>query len=277
LEGKDVKRTAVPALISCALIAIGVVSSAFADTKLTIVGSTALLPLIEAAANDYRKQNPGVTIDVAGGGSVVGIDRVAAHAVDIGDSDIQAPSHPELYDNRVAVIGFAVVTNAGVAVKSLTRAQIQDIFTGKATNWSALGGPALPIVVVNRSRNSGTRAVFAKTVMGGKPIADSALTEDATATVISTVKQTPGAISYVAFSWIKDSGLNALAIDGVGPADRNVVTGRYTFWSYEHMLTYGKPSGEAARFIDFVQTRRELLAQNGYIGIADMKVSATDR
>ena len=50
-------------------------------------------------------------ISVSGGGSGTGIYQVAGKAIDIGDSDILAPAHPALVDNKVAVIGFAVVTN----------------------------------------------------------------------------------------------------------------------------------------------------------------------
>lgn len=252
-------------------------TAAFAETSITIAGSTALLPLVKDAAGIYQSQHPDVKISVSGGGSGTGINQVAAKAVDIGDSDILAPSHPELKDNPVAVIGFAVVAHPGVGVKNLTKKQIQDIFSGKVSNWKDVGGTDQKIVVVNRPRSSGTRAVFTKTLMGGVPVSESGLTEDATGTVVSVVKTTPGAVSYAAFSGIRGAGLAELSIDGVAPTDENIITGKYPVWSYEHMFTVGPPTGEISRFIAFVQTRTDLISKNGFIKISAMKVKETDR
>ena len=262
-------------LVSCSVTALA--GPALAATTITAAGSTALLPLVLDAAAAYQKTHPDVQISVSGGGSGTGINQVAAKAIDIGDSDIQAPAHPELHDNRVAVIGFAVVTNPGVGVKNLSKAQLQDIFSGKATNWKQFGGPDLTIVVINRPRNSGTRAVFTKTVMGGIPISESGQVEDATGTVVSFVKQTPGAISYAAFSGTRGSGLTELAIDGVAPTDDNIRDGKYPTWSYEHMFTYGEPTGEVAKFIDYVSKSEDLVKKDGFILIGSMHVKETDR
>jgi phosphate transport system substrate-binding protein len=249
----------------------------FADASLTIAGSTALLPLVKDASGVYQGQHPDVKISVSGGGSGTGINQIAAKAIDIGDSDIQAPSQPSLIDNRVAVIGFAVVTNPDVNVKGLTKKQIQSIFAGTVTNWNQVGGPDQKVVVINRTRGSGTRVVFEKTVIAPEKVAESGLTEDATGTVISVVKQTPGAISYAAFSGTHGQPVTELAIDGVAPTDANILVGKYPFWSYEHMFTNGPAAGEAAKFIDFVKSNTDLLKKNGFIKIGDMKVAETDR
>jgi phosphate transport system substrate-binding protein len=250
---------------------------AFADTTITIAGSTALLPLVKDAAGEYQQAHPEVKISVSGGGSGTGINQVAAKAIDIGDSDILAPTHPELHDNRVAVVGFAVIVHSAAGVKNLTKAQLQGIFSGKTTNWKEVGGSDQKIVVVNRPRSSGTRAVFAKTLMGSTPINESGLTEDATGTVVSVVKQTPGAISYAALSGTRNSGLVELSIDGVAPTDENIIVGKYPVWSYEHMFTLGAPTGEISRFIAFVQSSSTLVRRDGFILIRDMKVRESDR
>jgi phosphate transport system substrate-binding protein len=265
-----------------ALLALGVslavpVVPAFGATSISIAGSTALLPLALDASTVYQQKNPDVKISVSGGGSGTGISQVAGKAIDIGDSDILAPAHPELVDNKVAVIGFAVVTNPSVTVKNLTKKQIQSIFTGAVTNWKDVGGNDQKIVVINRPRSSGTRAVFTKTVMEGQPVNESGLTEDATGTVVSVVKQTPGAISYAAFSGTRGKGVNELAVDGVAPTDENITIGKYPVWSYEHMFTNGPPSGEIAKFIEFVQKSSDLATKNGFIPLSDMKVKETDR
>jgi phosphate transport system substrate-binding protein len=264
-------------LLGVSVATVATVAPAIADTTITAAGSTALLPLVKDAADQYQAAHHDVKISVSGGGSGTGINQVSTKAVDIGDSDITAPKFPDLKDNRVAVTGFAVVINPDVKVKSLTKKQLQDVFTGKITNWKDLGGSDQKIVVINRPRTSGTRAVFIKTVMDGTPVNESDISADATGTVVTDVKQTPGAISYAAFSGTHTSGLSELAIDGVAPTDANVISGKYPFWSYEHMFTNGPATGEVAKFIAFVAGHSELLAKNGYIKLSDMKVTESDR
>jgi phosphate transport system substrate-binding protein len=244
---------------------------------ITIAGSTAMLPLVKDASGAYQAEHKDAQISVSGGGSAVGITQVAAKAIDIGDSDITAPDHPELTDNRVAVVGFAVVTNPSAGVKNLTRAQLRDVFAGNVVNWKDAGGADQKVVVVNRPRSSGTRAVFVKTVMGGAPLIESGLVEDATGTVVSVLKQTPGAVSYVALSGITGGGVTVVSVDGVAPTVDTISGGRYPIWSYEHMFTYGAPKGQVAAFIEFVRGRKDLVAKNKFIPIAAMHVKETDR
>lgn len=251
---------------------------ALADSaSISAAGSTALLPLVKAAAETYQTKHPEVKISVTGGGSRVGITQVAAKAVDLGDSDILAAGYPTLVDHHVAVTGFALLTNVGVGVSSLTKKQIQDIFSGKITNWKDVGGKDQSIVLVNRPRSSGTRAVFQRTLMGGVALNENGLVEDATGTVVSTVRTTPGAISYAAFSGVRSGTVTLLKIDGVSPDHKNVVSGKYSFWSYEHIFTNGAPDAAAAKFLSFIEADRQLVLQLGYIPIGDMKVAENDR
>jgi phosphate transport system substrate-binding protein len=243
----------------------------------TVAGSTAMLPLVKEASGIYQAEHKDARISVSGGGSATGIAQVAAKAIDVGDSDITAPTRPELVDHRVAVVGFAIVTNPSVGVKDLTRAQLRDVFSGAIENWNQAGGSDQKIVVVNRPRTSGTRAVFTKVVMGGARIAESGLVQDATGTAVSVVKQTPGAVSYVALSGITGGGVTVVSVDGVAPDEDAITAGRYSIWSYEHMFTNGEPKGEVAAFIRFVENRADLAKKNHFIAIGAMKVHETDR
>jgi phosphate transport system substrate-binding protein len=248
-----------------------------ADNSMTIAGSTALLPLVKDASAAYQAKYRDVKISVSGGGSGTGLNQVLAKAIDIGDSDIVAPAGSPLTDNKVAVIGFAVIVNPALGVKSLTRKQIQQIFNGGVTNWKQVGGPDQKIVVVNRTRGSGTRVVFEKTIIAPEKVTETGLTEDATGTVVSVVQQTPGAVSYAAFSGTRQKPVTEVAIDGVAANDKNILSGKYPFWSYEHMFTNGPPTGEIAKFIKFVSTADDLLTKNGFIKITNMKISESNR
>jgi phosphate transport system substrate-binding protein len=244
-------------LLSAAFVAPAVV---LADSSsITAAGSTALLPLVKAAAETYQADHPDVKISVTGGGSRVGITQVAAKAVDLGDSDILAKGYPALVDHRIAVTGFALLVNSGVGVSALTKKQIQDIFRGKITNWKDAGGKDQTIVVINRPRSSGTRAVFIQTL------------------TVGAVSSTPGAISYATFTGVRDRSVTLVKIDGVAPTDENVASGKYSFWSYEHIFTNGAPADATAKFLSFIASNRKLVRQLGYIPISDMKVAENDR
>ena len=136
--------------------------------SITIAGSTALLPLVKQAAQDYQSKNPQLKISVSGGGSRVGITQAAQKGVDIGNSDIAAPDQPNLIDHQVAVVQFDVVVNPASGVTKLTSDQIKQIFSGKITNFKQVGGKDVTITIINRPRSSGTRAVFVEKVMGGQ-------------------------------------------------------------------------------------------------------------
>lgn len=241
------------------------------SAKITVAGSTALLPLVKQAASEYQAKNSNVSISVSGGGSRVGITQAAQKAIDIGDSDIPAAGESSLVDHKVAVVTFGVVVNPQSNVKNLTTQQVKDIFSGKVKNFSEVGGANVPITIVNRPRSSGTRAVFVQTVMGGAQPSEQGLTQDSSGMVTTIVGQTPGAISYVATSYVKAGKQVAVSIGGVSPDEANVTSGKYPFWSYEHMLTNGAPRKEVAGFIDYVTKDEALLKQLGFIPVGSMK------
>lgn len=234
-------------------------STAGTPGSISISGSTALLPLVKQAAVDYQNAHSNVKISVAGGGSRVGLTQVAQRAVDIGDSDIPAQDEPSLVDHRVALVTFGIVVNPQTGVKNLSTAQIRGIFSGKFTNWNQVGGRAGTITVINRPRSSGTRAVLVKNILGGHEPSESGLTQDSSGTVAAMVSQTPGSISYVGMAYVKPGSQTAISIDGIAPAEPNVLSAKYKYWSYEHMYTNGQPSAQVAGFIKFVTADTTLL------------------
>ena len=253
-------------------------SSQQSGESITAVGSSALQPLVEAAGEQYQTEHLGVFINVQGGGSGTGLSQIQQGAVDIGNSDLFAEEKAgikakALVDHKVAVVGIAPIVNPKVGVKNVSMAQLQKIFLGEITNWQQLGGKNVPIVLVNRAQGSGTRATFEKWVMQGKqPMA--AQEQDSTGMVRQIVGSTPGAISYVAFSYI-DKTVQVLSVDGVAPTDANVTTNQWRIWSYEHMYTKGQPKGLTKKFLAYVMSpaiQKKLVLKMGYVPMTQMKV-----
>nr|WP_017552704.1 phosphate ABC transporter substrate-binding protein PstS family protein [Heyndrickxia coagulans] len=251
------------------------------DTKqesITAVGSTALQPLVQEAAAQYMNDHPGATINVQGGGSGTGLSKVAEGAVQIGNSDVFAEEKDgidasKITDHKVAVVGFAPVANQDIGVDNLTKQQLIGIFTGKIKNWKEVGGKDLKIVVINRAEGSGTRAVFEKQALDGAT-AVKAQEQDSSGTVQKIVNETPGAISYLAFSYINNK-VKALKVDGVEPTEENVKTNKWKIWAYEHMYTKGKATGLTKKFIDYMlsdEVQKNLVPKLGYMPISEMQV-----
>lgn len=248
------------------------------EQAITVVGSSALQPLVEMAGEAYTAKHPDSFVNVQGGGSGTGLSQIQSGAVAIGNSDLFAEEKKgidasALVDHQVAVVGVTPIVNKQVTVKNLTTAQLRDVFTGRVTNWKQLGGQDLPIVIVNRAQGSGTRVTFERWVLDGQP-AIAAQEQDSTGMVRQIVANTPGAISYMAFSYV-DKTVRTLNVDGVAPTDANVHTNAWQIWAYEHMYTKGQPKGLTRDFLQYVlskQVQETVVKKMGYISVHDMQV-----
>ncbi|MCY7674524.1 phosphate ABC transporter substrate-binding protein [Bacillus safensis] len=250
-----------------------------ASGSITISGSSAMQPLVLAAAEKFMDKHPKADIQVQAGGSGTGLSQVSEGSVQIGNSDVFAEEKDgidakALKDHKVAVVGMAAAVNPEVGVKDITKDELKKIFTGKIKNWKELGGKDQKITLVNRPDSSGTRATFVKYALDGATPAEG-ITEDSSNTVKKLIAETPGAVGYLAFSYLTDDKITPLSIDGVKPEESNVESGKYTIWAYEHSYTKGEPEGLAKQFLDYLmsdEVQKEIVKDQGYISVSNMKV-----
>ncbi|QPP08398.1 phosphate ABC transporter substrate-binding protein [Streptomyces bathyalis] len=274
--------------------------------ELTVTGSTAFAPALTGASRAYEKECPGSEITVEATGSVAGTRALdlAGRASKSGTpahltfSDGPKPaSYKHLKGNRVAVSVFALVVNHKAGVRDLSLSQVRDIYRGATRNWKDVGGKDLPIRLVSRGADSGTREVFQRRVLqGGEPAyssRDCVTRDDPRAPVLrceldsneealKTVEETPGAIGYSELRAASGSrDLRILTLNGRkasteettdGGVAKDLLSGAYPYREIEYAYTYGQPAAGslAASFLDYLVTGagRHVIRDQGHLPCA---------
>lgn len=139
---------------------------------------------------------------------------------------------------QIAKEALVFVVNENNPVNSLTTQQVQDIYSGKITNWAEVGGEDLPIEAFQRNATSGSQVMMEKLVMDGIPMMEvpTTMVPGEMAQLIEAVKtydNSASAIGYTVYYYAADmqmaSGLKILQIDGVTPCAPTLQDERYPF------------------------------------------------
>lgn len=245
--------------------------------EITIKGSTTVLPIAQATAEAYMRANPNVNISVQGGGSGVGISSLIDKTADIGDasrpikdSELQQAASrgvkPKAY--VIAMDGIAVVVHPSNTISALSKKQVKDIYTGKISNWSQLGGKNEKIVVISRDTSSGTYEAFNELALNKAKVRADALLQASNQAVATVVSKTPAAIGYVGLGFLSSS-IKALPIDGIECSKETVLSGDYPYARPLFMYTNGVAKGEVKNFLEFVTSPQGqiIVEEQGYVGL----------
>ncbi|MEV6329524.1 substrate-binding domain-containing protein [Streptomyces sp. NPDC051909] len=247
---------------------------------LVVTGSTAFEPVLKDVAKQYEHDCPGATVTVDAHGSAAGIRRLAEQGGQQGKdgapelvalSDGPKPDgYPQLKDSPVAVSLFTLVVNDRVPLDDLTLENIRALYRGDITNWRTLGGPDLPVRLVSRDANSGTREVFQRRVLGRNEPANSSRNcsakddpealvirceLDRTDQVLSTVTALPGALGYTELrNGSHPKGLHRMAVDGRRPDVAELGSSPYPYREIEYAYTWElpKPGSLTSSFLTYL-------------------------
>lgn len=258
------------------MLILGLTAPCYAE-KIIVEGSTTVLPIAQKAAEVFMQKNQGADIAVRGGGSGVGIASIIDGTCDIADasrpikeSELEkaASYGRDIKAHVIAMDGIAVVVNPSNKVSALSKKQVADIYTGKISNWSEVGGDDQKIVVISRDTSSGTFEAFGELVLEKAKVRPDALMQASNQAVASVVARTPGAIGYVGMGFLSGS-VKALKIDGVMPSKELVLTGKYSIGRPLFMYTNGSPRGLVKDFLDFVKSSegQQLVEGEGFIAL----------
>ena len=273
---RGLKMNVLKKLFTAGSLVIALAAPCYAE-KLVIAGSTTVLPIAQKAAEEYMNANPDADISVRGGGSGVGIAGIIDGTCDIGDAsrsikeaelDKAVANGKQPRAHVVAMDGICVIVNPSNPIDALTKSQVKDIFTGKISNWSQVGGDNEKIVVVSRDTSSGTFEAFGELALNKAKVRPDALMQASNQAVATTIAETPGAIGYIGLGYLSSS-VKALDIDGVMPSKETVLSGRYPIGRPLFMYTDGNPKGMVKDFIDFILSKegQKMVEQEGFVGL----------
>jgi len=237
-----------------------------------IAGSTSVQPFIERVAERFTEENPGIQVNVQGGGSTAGIQATFNNTCHIGVSSRNLKgSEKTLHEFLIAVDGIAIIVHKDNPIDDLTIEQIQGIFAGTYKDWSELGGESGEIIPVTREEGSGTRGAFEDMVMGDQIISDACLVQDSNGAVREIIATTQQGIGYISVGLV-DEREKALAIDGVKPTLANLLSSQYGFTRPFLLLLLEEPSGKVKKFIEFALSKKgqDILKSDGLISAAEI-------
>lgn len=243
------------ALMTMMVLAAGLTGCSETEGKTVAVdGSTSMEKMIGALGEAFETENSGITFTYNPTGSGSGIAATEEKTCDIGLSSRYLKDEEKakgLEETVVAIDGIAVIVNLENPVTDLDMEQIAEIYTGKITNWSEVGGNDGEIVVIGREAGSGTRDGFESiTDTEDSCVVRQELTS--TGDVIATVSGNENAIGYASLSAVKDN-VKAVSVGGTAPSAETVLDGSYAI---QRPFVFVTRSGEALsdsaqKFMDY--------------------------
>ncbi len=269
-------------LMMAGFLSVGLMVHAQAE-RLVIKGSDTLgAKLVPQLAEEFKAQNPDATFDIAAEGSTTGIAAIIDGTAQLGMSSREAkPAESaaakakgvELKPVTVAYDGLGVIVNAANPIKGLTKKQVEQIFTGEITDWSALGGAGGKISIYTRNTSSGTYSDWKELAMNKRDYASSAQKMAGHEQIAAEVGKNANGIGYVGLAYMNAPGTKIVAIDGVMPTGDAV---RNKSWIYARPTFYytnGEPSGIAKQFVDFTLSPagQKIVDRVGFVGVGEVK------
>ncbi len=248
--------------------------------NISVKGSDTMVLLGQRWAETYMKKNAGVTIQVTGGGSGVGLSALINGTTDIAEASrpMKDSEKEQLMKNRslpafelpVALDGLAVYVHERNPLTELTLEQLKKIYTGAVKNWKEVGGADERIILYGRENSSGTYSYFKEHVLENADYYPTTQTLPGTAAVINAVSKDFRGIGYGGIAYLK--GVKALKVKknastpGVEPTLDNVQRNIYPISRFLYWYMAGQPKDQIRKLADWVLTGegQAVISEVGY-------------
>jgi len=263
--------------------------SLMAATNITVKGSDTIVIMGQKWAEVYMQKNSGVSIQVTGGGSGVGIASLLNGTTDIANASRAIKSseidkakaagyYPEEF--RVAMDSLAIVVNKANPVNEISLKQIMGIYTGKISNWKEIGGEDKPIMRYSRESSSGTYQFLKENILKNGDFAPDTQTMPGTSALANAVSKDPGALGYGGAAYFlnqpdvkilsvrKDDKAPAVSPVKDGKVDYEATwSGTYPIWRWLYMYTPYRPKGEIKKYLDWIMgpEGQKIVEEIGYV------------
>lgn len=248
LEKKMIRRkngllrlTLVTASILC-LSGCGTKTQNGLSGEIQMAGSTSMEDMCVAVSEQFMEKEKGITVSAEYIGSSAGIEALLSGSADIGTSSRNLTDEEKnagAVENIVAKDGIAVVLNPSVTgVENLDFEDLKNLFCGKVTNWSELGGPDMPVVIVGHEAGSGTRDPFEE-ILDIKDKCVYANELSGSGAVLIKVAETEGAVGYMSLALVDDT-VKSVSVNEIPPTRENIQNGTYPLNKTMVMATKGK-------------------------------------
>lgn len=242
-----------------------------AALRARVSGSNVTLPLVRLLAHEYPDRSvefeflPG--LHTAGG-----VQGVAGGELDIGLVSRELTDEERALGLRYVLLSndaLVVAVHPTVGVKTLTSEQVRGIYSGRYRSWQELGGPDLPIVVLDRNEDESAKIALRAHVLGHSlEVTSAAAVLSHEPDMIAAVASTPGAIGYFSLGAAvsQNVAVDLIALDGVAPTVENVKSGRYRAVRPLGVVTRPDSAPAIERFLEWAvgPEGRAVMERNGY-------------
>lgn len=240
--------------------------------SLSIAGGTAHIKCEKEVIKNIMEKYPDISISIAGGGSGIGIKQVSSKIIDLANSG-RKPTEKEIASGdlklfRFAIDGIGVVVNPLLKIDSLTTKELQDIFSGKITNFKELGLEDSPINLYTRDEASATRKVFWKKALKESSISNKARVLSSNAAMKTAISKDKNAIGIISLG-VADKSVKLLALDNINPTVENINNDKYKVARGLYLLSSGEPKELAKAFITYIRSGEgaKIVSKYGFIPV----------
>lgn len=263
-----------------ALVLALFVQSAWA---LEVAGASTIQPVIEQLRGEIESRI-GEPVELRAGGSGAGV-RAALEAGAVGMVS-RALTEDEQRQLRFVTIGFdalAVIVNRDNPVTGLSRAQLVDLYSGRAENWRAVGGEDRPVVRVTKEVGRSTLDLFEgysgmlspdRNAADGRPrISGDSYTIGANIEALTMVGGMRGAIGYVSLGTAQsliEAGMpvKVVALDGVMPSAQTIVQRSYPIVRELNMVyRHESPQVDGLNAVLLGRSGQEVVRTLGFLAV----------
>ncbi len=246
-------------------------------------GSSSAIGLLQVLSDSYQVKNPSIKLNLIEPGqsenAIAGVKQKIIDVAAISKKLAPEENDGSLVFREIAQDGLLVATHESVkGVTGLTTAQLQDIYSGKATNWKELGGPDAPIVVLDRPEDESAKKLLRKHYLG-KDLknASTAIILRKEGELIQSLQSTPYSIGAFSLAYAITNKLpvNRLSLDTVAPTVETIKSGQYKMLRTIGFVWHVKSSEATQSLIQYVESAdgRQQMEAAGYVAVAGSEKS----